>query len=172
MKKELWRPVVGFEGLYDVSNLGRVRSLNYNKTGRCKLLKLTKNGSGYLNVHLSKDGKAKIFLVHRLVAKTFIPNPNNLPFVNHKDENPLNNCVENLEWCTLEYNFAYGTAIKRRAEKRSKAVLQFTRDGEFVREWSSATECGRNGFCQKHVSACCNGYRHTHNGFVWKFKEE
>lgn len=178
MKKEYWRPVVGYEGLYEGSNLGRVKSLDRwvkcpNGTVRFykgKILKPRTNGRGYLQVTLSKNGKIKNFLVHRLVAEAFLQNNDNLPCVNHKDENPQNNNVNNLEWCSYEYNNKYGTRIERDALTKSKPVLQYTLDGVFVREWESTMECGRNGFNQGHVAACCRGEQKTHKDFIWKYK--
>lgn len=111
--KELFKAIEGYEGLYEVSNLGNVKSLR-----RGIILKPGK-ARGYLKVNLRKDNKSQYFAVHRLVAMVFIPNPENLPYVNHKDENPSNNCVENLEWCSAQYNNTYGTAIKRRVETRT-----------------------------------------------------
>ena len=109
--RELWTAIEeeGFENLYEVSNLGRVRKI---KSG--KIMKLYNNGKGYMKVDFMKDGKRVKFYVHRLVAKAFLDNPNGYSIVNHKDENPLNNCADNLEWCTLEYNLNYGTAKERK----------------------------------------------------------
>lgn len=177
MRKEIWKDITGYEGLYQVSNIGMVRSLNYRRTGRVQLLKLYKDRGGYLNVVLCKDGKEKRNLVHRLVAEAFIPNPDNLPQVNHKDENPSNNRVENLEWCDCKYNQNFGTRNERISKtmingKTSKTVLQYTLDGKFVREWPSMMECKRNGFRISAVSCCCRGekYHHTYKGYIWRFK--
>lgn len=115
---EVWKDIEGYEGLYQVSNLGRVRSLNYNHTGEIKLLKQDISHNGYKRAMLYKDGKMKRYLVHRLVAMTFISNPDDLPIVNHKDENKTNNNVNNLEWCTYKYNNNYGT----KKEKLSKSM--------------------------------------------------
>lgn len=113
--EEIWKEVVGFEGSYKVSNLGRVFS--YKKVSRKEhFMKPCNDGNGYMIVCLRKQGKKYIKKVHRLVAEAFIPNPQNLPQVNHKDENKANNCVENLEWCSSRYNINYGTAIKRRIQ--------------------------------------------------------
>lgn len=101
---EEWRDILGYEGLYKVSNLGMVYSMK-----RKKIMKLSKTEKGYYKVYLMKDGTGKHKKVHRLVAEAFIPNPNNLPQVNHKDEDKTNNIVTNLEWCTAEYNSNYGT---------------------------------------------------------------
>ena len=106
---EEWKYIEGYEGLYQVSNYGRVRSLFYRKKNQVQLLKLRKVTKGYLQVALWKNRKRKDFMVHKLVAEAFIPNPNNYPQINHKDEDKTNNCVENLEWCTNEYNHNYGT---------------------------------------------------------------
>ena len=169
MKKEIWKDILGYEGLYQVSNYGRVRSLNYNHTGKVKLLKSRVNKHGYNLVYLFKY-KLKGLQIHRLVAQAFIPNPLNLPQVNHKDENKLNNYVDNLEWCDAKYNVNYGNRNKKVANKLSKTVLQFTLDGEFVKEWSSTMECSRNGFNQGSVAACCRGERKKHKNFKWCFK--
>lgn len=123
MKKEEWRDIAGYEGLYQVSNLGNVKSLGNGKARNpnwCKehILKNQLTRYGYLKVPLSKNGKVKNYLVHRLVGKVFIPNPDNLPQVNHKDECKTNNCVDNLEWCTPKYNLNYGTCQQRAHEKQ------------------------------------------------------
>lgn len=111
--EEIWKPILNFEGLYEVSNLGRIRSLgNYTHKGT-HIKKPTKTEKGYLKIQLYKDGKRFSFRVHRIVAEAFISNPNNLPEVNHKDENKLNNSVANLEWCDHVYNQRYGTRNQR-----------------------------------------------------------
>ena len=178
MRTEIWKTAIvngePWEN-YQVSNFGQILSLSYNKTGKPKLLKTCKDKYGYLRVGLYKNGKRKLFQIHRLVAETFISNPDNLPQVNHKDENKENNFVGtpendykdgNLEYCTSEYNSNYGT----RNEKLSKIVLQFSKTGEFIREWKSTHDCGRNGFNHRHVSDCCRGERKTHKGYIWKYK--
>ena len=128
IEKEEWRPVVGYEGLYEVSNTGQVRSLDkYDSLGVFwigKLLSKLKVG-GYFMVKLRKDGIQKMCLIHRLVAQSFIPNPLNLPQVNHKDEDKTNNMVDNLEWCDAKYNSTYGTAREREYEtKHRKTILK------------------------------------------------
>ena len=182
MKKEylneIWKPIKGYEGLYEVSNFGRIKSLNYNRTGKGKILKQKQCMNGYKSVTLYKDGKRKIILVHRLVAQAFLEIPEELRHlegtrylqVNHKDENPQNNIVTNLEWCDAKYNVRYGTGIERRSKKRSKPVLQYDLNGNFIKEWKSTMECGRNGFCSQHVASCCRGERKTHKGYIWKYK--
>ena len=132
-QQELWRDIViekngviyDYTGMYQVSNMGRVRSLNYNKSGAIKILSLAQH-SGYSVVGLSKNGKKTMFLVHRLVATMFIPNPYNYPVVNHKDENRINNIVDNLEWCTVQYNTQY-SSYKIRDSKLGKPRSNETR---------------------------------------------
>lgn len=181
MKKKnesAWAPVKGYEGLYEVSTNGEVKSLNYNRTGKEKVLKPGKSRGGYLRVFLYKNGECKPHSVHRLVAEAFLDNPENLPCVNHKDENPSNNNVNNLEFCSYQYNINYGTAIQRRVEKqingkKSKPVIALDpKTGIVVAEFHSAREAGRNGFNQGDVSACCRGDKgyKTHKGLIWCFK--
>ena len=117
---EIFKDIPGYEGLYQVSNLGNVKSLNYRQTGKEQILRLhpkIKN-KGYFKVRLFKNGIVKSYFVHRLVAEAFIPNQNNYPIINHKDENPSNNSVSNLEWCTYSYNINYGTRNEKCSLKR------------------------------------------------------
>ena len=172
MNKEEWRPVVGYEGLYEVSNLGRVRN---SRTGRIR--KITFDQDGYLQLSLFRKGSNVCRKVHRLVAMAFIPNPDNLPCINHKDENPANNCVDNLEWCTHQYNNNYGNRIEKYRKsntngKKSKPVLQYTLEGEFVREWPSVMEIHRKlGYSQGNISSYCRGETNSSYGFIWKYKQ-
>ena len=167
MNDEVWKDIEGYEGLYQVSNLGRVKSIRYGKE---RILKPLRYNCGYFVVNLWKNGERNQYLVHRLVCQSFIPNPNNLPQVNHKDENKENNSVENLEWCTAKYNYNFGTINQRRAEKLSKPVLQYTKSGEFVREWKSTHDVQRNlGYAGSSISRCCRGKLKSAYGFVWKY---
>ena len=170
MKKEylneIWKPIKGYEGLYEVSNWGRVKSLKFGKE---RILKPSIR-HGYYFVGLSKNGIVKTYQVHRLVAEAFIDNPNNYKEVNHKDENKLNNSVENLEWCDRLYNVRYGTGIERRSKTQSKPVLQYDLEGNLIREWKSVTECGMNGYNYGNVAACCRGELKTYKGSIWKYK--
>lgn len=171
--------IPGYEGLYMVSNLGRVKSLNYNHTGKERLLILRTADNGYLKVDLHKNGIQKRFSVHRLVAMAFIPNPDNLPCVNHKDEDKTNNCVENLEWCTRKYNANYGTAKQRWGEKLSKKVAQYAPDFpcELIKVWNSETEAARELRKQGvkinkcNISDVLNGRQKTAGGFGWGYWE-
>ena len=165
---EIWRDIDGYEGLYQISNKGRVKSL-YN--GSERILRPRDNGKGYLRVNLTKENTSKHIRVHRLVARTFIPNPDNLPEINHRDENKKNNCVENLEWCDRVYNVNYGT----RNERISRKILQYSKSGEFIREWQSAAEVERElNISHSNIAACCRGNpKHTTaGGFVWRYKEK
>ena len=170
---EQWRTAVYdgevYEGLYKVSNLGRIMSLNYLRTGRAELMEHSYDGQGYLQVTLCKNKETKKCYVHRLVAETFITNPENLPEVNHIDENKENNRVDNLEWKSPKDNCNHGTRNERIAKALSKKVLQLSLTGELIREWPSTRECGRNGFAQSHVAECCNGERKSHKGFRWEY---
>lgn len=177
--KEVWKDIQGYEGLYQVSNLGNVKSLNYNRTGKERILTPGNNKSGYFNVVLSKNGITKIFYVHKLVAYTFIENPENLPEVNHIDEDKTNNCVSNLEFCDRKYNINYGTrnekmlkTLKLRKSKFApKEVLQFTKANKFIKEYPSIKEAERCTEINKgNICLCCKGRRFTAGGFVWKYK--
>lgn len=154
-----------FTGLYRVNTHGDIWSYTKN----C-LITAKRNTNGYLKVALAKNGCKSSFLIHRIVAEVFIPNPDNLPEVNHIDEDKTNNSVNNLEWCNHKYNLNHGTASKRIAEKQSKIIQQFTMDGELVKEWKSTRECGRNGFHRCYVCACCRGEKSQYNGFIWRYK--
>lgn len=176
---EIWRDIKDYEGLYQVSNFGRVRSLGNGNSNRSKV-KILKPGNtrGYLRVCLCKDGKEKNFLVHRLVAEAFIPNPLNLPQVNHKSEDKKDSRVENLEWCDHKYNMNYGTRNKSISKKNtngklSKPVLQYSQDGTLICEWVSASEIERQlGYIRGGISNCCRGETTQAYGYLWKYKGE
>lgn len=122
VNEEIWKDIEGYEGLYQVSNYGRVKRMFIKGAKKETILKLAKNKTGYIRVCLSKNSKKSNKHIHRLVAEAFIPNPNNLPQINHKDENPNNNYVDNLEWCNGKYNTNYGTRNKRISTKLSKRI--------------------------------------------------
>ena len=178
---EVWKPVCNYEGLYEVSNLGRVRSSYYHG----KILKPMISNSGYERVDLFKDKKRKQFSVHRLVAQAFVDNPYGKQFVNHIDEDKTNNTAINLQWVTHKENCNYGTAIKRRVSHTdysnrrlnnanqinicSKPILQYTSDGTFIRAWKSASECSREtGFSISGIRNVVTGKRNSIYGFVFK----
>lgn len=171
---EQFRTISDYEGLYEVSNYGNVKSLNYNRTGKEKILKPQADTKGYLFVILYKNGKKKHHKVHRLVASAFIENPDNLPQVNHKDECPTNNCLENLEWCTCEYNINYGTHNQR----ISIPVDMLTNSGELIRSFPSSAEAERwlrvNEFpsaSHASINKCCKGKLQSCYGFKWKYAQ-
>lgn len=159
---EIFEDIAGYEGLYQVSNWGTVKSLGNGNSNNSKekILKPTKDKKGYLTVDLYKDGKRKIYKVHRLVAQTFIENPNNLPQVNHKDENKKNNAASNLEWCDAKYNINYGT----RNEKISKQLMCL----ETGKIYPSTREVQKQlGFAHSNISKCCNGKLKQAYGYTW-----
>lgn len=180
---EEWRPVKGFEGLYEVSNFGRVRSVDRDmpitakgkRTGikhyPSKMLKLQKWHNGYLAAYLWKDNKGHTLSVHRLVAKAFIPNPDNLPCVNHKDQTPTNNHVSNLEWCTFQYNVTYANAIELRTVQYSKPIEQLTLDGQHVAYYKSAFQAEKlKGYDHSYLAQAARGKRKTAYGYQWRYK--
>ena len=190
---EIWRTPIYKGETYDkyqVSNLGEILSLNFRNTGRAELMNPWEDKDGYSKIALSKNRKKDFMLVHRLIAETFIPNPENLPQVNHKiegDEGKKINMVffkedgtvdeekSTIEWCDGKYNHNYGTINERISKantngKQSKPVLQLSLTGELIHEYPSANECGRNGFERSSVIRCCNGKQKTHKGFRWKYK--
>ena len=177
MKNEEWRDVVGYEGLYQVSSEGRVKSLERKlshwrggeRIQKERILKPAVYG-GYLSVGLCAGGKRKMLRVHRLVCQAFHKNPENKPCVNHIDENKTNNAASNLEWCTTKENNNHGTRNERSAKNRSKSVGQYTHDGELVKIWPSAMEVQRQaGFAQGNIWQAANGNRKTAYGFIWKY---
>lgn len=170
--KEIWKDIPNYEGLYQVSNLGRVKSFRKSSKFHCQdefILKPSVANNGYVQVTLYKDTKRHKFLVHRLVAEAFLSNPNNYPQVNHKDENRTNNIVTNLEWCSAEYNNAYGTAKVRSIDTKSTPIEQLTFDGKVIAIYRS-TKIAANllninpGTLKSAISkgTQCNGY-------FWRF---
>lgn len=176
---EIWKPVRGYEGIYEVSNTGKIRSLDRmatsqgkaHKTVYGKLLKSGLQRNGYLRVDLCKDGEIQHCFVHRIVADAFVENPNSFPMVNHKDENKANNNADNLEWCTAKYNSNYGTRGKRIAERLSavkcKPVAQYL-NGVLIAVFPS-TISARHITDPSHIGACCNGKRKHAGGYEWQF---
>lgn len=177
---EEWRDVVGYEGLYQVSNQGRVKSLErkgrFGRTVKERILKPAFNSWGYLQVTLYAGGKSKRLRVHRLVCQAFHENPGNKPQVNHLNEDKTDNRACNLEWCTRTENMNHGTrntrAGKAIAKANSKSLGQYTRDGELVKIWPSTIEVQRQaGFSQGNISKAANGKYKQAYGFIWKYVE-
>ena len=180
---EIWRDIDGFDG-YQVSNLGNVRSLNYNGTGNVQILKSSLSGSNraYKSVSMQVADKVIRRNVHRLVARAFIPNPNDLPEINHIDEDGTNNKVNNLEWCDRIYNLNYGNRTQKFSDSKSIPILQLNLDGTLVKEWKSQTEAARVlGLDLGSLSHCLHGYRikngvkfpvYSYAGYKWKYKYE
>ena len=169
--KEVWKDIPGYENLYQVSNKGRIKSLyNYKRNGTDILIPRLKKG--YYTIGLRKSGKRKWIGIHRLVAMAFIPNENNYKCVNHKDENPINNVVSNLEWCTHKYNNCYGTRIERVKEKVSKPVLKYDLKGNFIKEYKSLMEAYRDSNIKSasNITMCCYGKYKQAGGYVWRYK--
>lgn len=172
--QEEWRAIEGFEGCYEVSNLGRIRSVDritVDTQGRKKFI----NGkilspfilnSGYKGIRF----RHKSFLVHRLVASAFIDNPERKAQVNHKDENKLNNRADNLEWLTKYENDHYGTGIQRRAEKQSKKVYQYSLEGKLLKVWESTVSCKLAGYNRTSIWFCCTGKHKQHKGYRWSYE--
>ena len=189
--QEIFKDIEGYEGLYQISNFGNVKSLGNGKSNNYNLCKerILKHDimHGHPRISLSKNGKSKHFFVHRLVAFAFIPNPNNYPIINHKDEIKTNNNVDNLEWCDCKYNSNYGTvrerlsnvmkgkkmskeAIEKMVNAKSKPILQLTKNGEIICKWKSGAEIKRVlGFHPAAISKVCLGKQKTSYGYKWKF---
>lgn len=176
---EIWKDVLGYEGKYQVSNLGRVKSLerrckskDYTRRVPGKIRAQTLDTYGYPIVSLNLDGKKKTRTIHRLVAEAFIPNPNNYSEINHKDENKQNNAVENLEWCTTQYNSSYGTRVDRIKRAQSIHVIQLDMNGNVINEWFGMGEISRRtGYDQGLISRVCNGKRMSAYGYKWEFAQ-
>lgn len=184
--EEVWKDIRGYEGLYQVSNLGNVRSLNYGHRGITRNLVPKVNNRGRPWVELAKDGRRKALLIYRLVAIEFIPNENNYPEVNHKDENVFNNRADNLEWCTRKYNidYSFGLHPERRSKvdrslhktgrknenRKNLKVEQLDMDGNVIREWPNARSVfNSTGMSDWSISECCRGNRKKAYGFRWRY---
>ena len=178
LENEVWKDVPNYEGLYQVSNLGRVKSLDrifIRKDGAAIKKKshlLNQSLRTYYQVQLRRDRKSIHFDVHRLVCLAFHSNPNNYGYVNHKDENKLNNRAENLEWCTQKYNLNYGKCkeIWRQSyiPKYGRKIDVYTKYGIFVKSYNSVVEAEKDGYNRSSIFKCLFGRLNTHRGFVFK----
>ena len=176
---EIWKPIKNYEGLYEVSNLGRIKSLSRiiraNTCGKRiipeRILSNSINGSGYCIVVLCKNGKHKSLSVHRIVAETFIENPKKFNEVNHKDENKQNNNVENLEWCNQKYNANYGTGVERCRKKKFKRIVMIDLNtSSILKTFESALQAESiTGISRKNISNVCLKIRKSAGGYYWRF---
>lgn len=169
--EEIWKPIKGYEGLYEVSNLGRIKTLSRyirNRKMPEKIKKLDKSKNGYLRIELSSNKIKRKYLVHRLVAQAFIPNKKNLPCINHKDEDKSNNIVSNLEWCDYLYNNLYNDKQK----KNWKKVKQLNQNNDIINIFESVTEASkRTNILQCRISNCLNNRQKTAGGYHWQYYE-
>lgn len=185
---EVWKDIDGYLGLYQVSNLGRVKSLDrYINNGKClvfkkgQILKI-KEYKGYCYIKLSKHHKYNQYLVHRLVAQAFIPNPENKPCIDHINTNRTDNRVENLRWVTQKENVNNPISISKMKKNHhlknrfgklhpsSKPIIQFTKDGEFIRKWDCIKDVERElNFSGGYVGNCCKGKYKTAYNFIWRY---
>ncbi len=185
-ENEIWLPIADYPN-YQISNYGRVKSLErtiFMPNGGIKyipekLLTPCQSSNGYLKVNLYDNGKHKLISIHRLVANAFIPNHNNFPQINHKDENKENNHIDNLEWCNCVYNINFGTRNKKSSisqinhPKKSKQVNQYSLDGKtLIKIWQSTHEIERQlGYSHQNISNCCKGKYKSAYGSIWRFNE-
>ena len=166
--EEIWKDIKGYEGLYQVSNLGRIKSLTRKNVLKERIIKGGIQKNGYRFVLLYKDKKVRIFKVHRLVAEAFIPNPNEYKEINHIDENKQNNNAENLEWCTRSYNCSYGSFNKNKVRK----VLQYDEYWNFIKEWDSITEAHKVlKISHSSIVENCKNRRNSAGGYIWEYKK-
>jgi len=184
--EEIWKDIEGFDNLYQISNCGRVRSLDRiahnGQRIKGKILKTNLNKCGYYTVNLYKNKKMKTCTIHRLVANSFIPNPDNLPCVNHKNEDKKNNYDFNLEWCTVKYNNIYGTRIqkvisntdyKKAGLKISVKLNQYDKSGKFIKKWDGARIAERElNIDHSHIAKCCKGKKKTAGGYIWRYEND
>lgn len=178
---EEWKGIPGYEGLYQASNLGKIRSLprlvsvKDGRIRRCsgRVLSPSTVVGGYQSATLCDERGQRTFRVHRLVAMAFLPNPENLPEINHKDRNTSNNCVDNLEWCTRLYNARYDGGVERRAAAYNKPIRQLTMDGRVVKEYISAKDAStQTGIGRTGISRAARGVMHQAGGFKWQYMDK
>lgn len=167
---EVWKDVLGYEGRYQVSDLGNVKSLNYKRTGQEKLLKPVPTANGYFGVNLRGVASCKkLANIHRLVGEAFVPNPHNKPQINHINGNKGDNRAENLEWCTASENQNHSVATGLR---HTRKVVQFDKSGSFVKEWPSLKSAANAVGCEHMaIVRCCQRKTKTCKGYIWRYKE-
>lgn len=169
-KNEIWKDVPGFEGFYQISNYGRIKSLSRSKRFKEKIRVLRKHKNGYLYTVLSAKNKRQTVRPHRLVALCFLPNETLKNTVNHKDFDRINNYVDNLEWNTIQENIIH-SCINGRHYK--KPILQLSLNGDLVKEWESAWSVQVElGYFSTNISRCCLGKKKTYKKHKWRFKYE
>jgi hypothetical protein len=172
MSEEIWKDVIEGSGKYKVSNKGQIKSYAHNNP---KILTPIKHGAGYLKYKLN----GKTLMIHRIVATAFIPNPDSLPQVNHKDGDKSNNCAENLEWCTAKDNVKHAldnglSKLKENAVNSRRLIRQNDKNGNLIKIHESMTSAAReSGISQGDISMCCNNVKHhnTAGGYIWKFED-
>lgn len=185
MNKEIWKDIKGYEGLYQVSNLGNIRSLYKYKGSNKRVLHKIISNKGYYVISLVKNKRKKQYRVHQLVANAFIINDNNYPVINHIDGNKLNNNVTNLEWCTVSHNNkeAYRIGLSkpnrvmlgRKSEKcpNSIPINQYDMNGNFIRRWNCSYDVIRElGLRSNHIANCCKGDRNSFAGYKWSYAND
>lgn len=191
MEEEIWKNLIvtkqgtvyDYSGYYIVSNKGNIKRLettiptkiknNNYITKKEHLMKPILSKDGYLYIKLSKKGVTKVFQIHRIVAETFIPNPTFLPEVNHKDENPLNNCINNLEWCDRQHNINWGNRTQKARDKMSYKVNMYDLNNNFIRQFNSLNEASRiMNVHANTICLCCKNKRNKTGGFKWKYADE
>lgn len=190
--EEIWKDIPNYEGIYQASNLGNIRVLIFHNNicvkNKIHLLKQQVDKYGRKRVMLYKNGKPKLYQVHTLIANTFLnkseykkmkyDDKNNIDIskleINHKDENPLNNCVNNLEWCTHSYNMHYGNiAIKKVLGKGYKKINQYDLNGNLIKTWDKVLDITNTMKISKQsISYCCKGKTKTAGGYIWRYVNE
>lgn len=166
---EIWRDIKNYEGIYEVSNLGRIKSISRNGTIKENRILKPNKVMGYSQVGLQKYGTRKYKKIHRLVAEAFIPNPENKKEVNHKDGNKANNCVDNLEWVTTSENQLHSYY---ELKNNIKSVIQLSLNNEIIKEWESIAKVEQElKISNADICKCCKGKRKTAGGYKWRYKE-
>lgn len=169
--QEIWKDIPNYEGLYQISNYGRVKTLNprYNKV-ESNIKSVRKCHDGYYRLDLHKNGVKKTYYIHKLVALAFLPNPNNYTVVNHKDENKENNYVDNLEWCTIGYNNLYSVNSRK---KSRRGIIQYDLFGNLIQKWQTISSASKTlNISRNSIFRCCNGTQNTAGNYIWKYADK